>query len=319
MGRRTGLPPLMLGPVLLHRSATTQPYSELLRALKDELELQGRNVHVASTYNVAIGSDGERAIAKAIQQEFPDAVRLVCSRHLRENFGRYMTNKAGISEPIRKQILHQAFAAKSDEDLAEVQRVIQLLPLPTDVRDKLGNYYEEHVRSVRTQQIVDCHTLKLVPELWTNNNCESINHVLKSNIKWKPCKTVCEIISVIQSEVALQLRDLRRSLYGEGNYTLAPAWRNYQLSWNAWNHLTSEQQDVRFRAFLQRQKPPGNISKSKNGLVTMPNFSSIARKPGQRKRPRSQRVEVSTRAKRPRRHEDEEFEESTSDIFDMFD
>ena len=52
---------------------------------------------------------------------------------------------------------------------------------------------------------------------WTNNNCESINAVLKRQVDWWPQKLVNLILSLYQL-VQAQYKELERSLFGHGEY-----------------------------------------------------------------------------------------------------
>ena len=51
-------------------------------------------------------------------------------------------------------------------------------------------------------------------QMWTNNNCESINSVFKADFDWK---------SVMMHEMVSKVVDLRRATYGTGNYMMLPA------------------------------------------------------------------------------------------------
>ena len=55
---------------------------------------------------------------------------------------------------------------------------------------------------------------------WTNNNCESINHVLKQAIDWKS-KSLVELVSFLEDLVTGQHKELRSALLGSGEYRLA--------------------------------------------------------------------------------------------------
>jgi len=94
-------------------------------------------------------------------------------------------------------------------------------------------------------------------------------------------------------EVAsLQMTDLRRSLYCHGNYTLVEPFSRFQMPHTAWQVKTSEEKESLFDDFLAFT-PTGKCAKtvtSSDGVVTMPATPRIARKPGQRKRPRAERA-----------------------------
>jgi hypothetical protein len=55
--------------------------------------------------------------------------------------------------------------------------------------------------------------------LWTNNNCESVNHVLNATVSWKSLKLV-ELIHKLHNIVVAQYREVKRSFVGLGEYVL---------------------------------------------------------------------------------------------------
>ena len=62
---------------------------------------------------------------------------------------------------------------------------------------------------------------KGVPIDWKNNSCESMNHILKLSCNWKVQK-VTDLIKKIFRIIKLQYADMRRALYGMGNFQIAP-------------------------------------------------------------------------------------------------
>ena len=51
------------------------------------------------------------------------------------------------------------------------------------------------------------------------NNCKSLNHIMKLDARWKPGNTH-QIIELLHDIVSLRFRDFRGTLYGNGNYRL---------------------------------------------------------------------------------------------------
>ena len=54
-------------------------------------------------------------------------------------------------------------------------------------------------------------------KLWTNNNSESANHILKIDLDWKP-RSLCDLTQKIYETVEGQYGDIKRALYGEGKF-----------------------------------------------------------------------------------------------------
>ena len=59
-----------------------------------------------------------------------------------------------------------------------------------------------------------------IPINWKNNHCESINHILKLNLNWKPAK-IPDLIKMLEKEVSLQESLTPGALYGTGNFELS--------------------------------------------------------------------------------------------------
>ena len=73
--------------------------------------------------------------------------------------------------------------------------------------------------------------------LWTNNNCESINHVFKRAINWTP-KSIPELIKSLHNIVKVLFLDIKRSLYGTVNFELFSVYRKHPVSYQAWQSKT---------------------------------------------------------------------------------
>ena len=118
---------------------------------------------------------------------------------------------------------------------------------------------------------------------WTNNDCESMTHILKLDAKWTPAKKP-ELIEMLHQVTVVHFRDIRRALYGEGNYRLVKRLKKrYSISKESWRKLSESEKDEKFRKFLENKQKVGNVVKS-----TFSNFMAqkcgVARKPGQKKR-----------------------------------
>ena len=69
--------------------------------------------------------------------------------------------------------------------------------------------------------------------LFTNNNAESLNYVIKDSIKWTPCSP-SKLIEHLRENINIHYMDIKKSLYNSGNFkipgfkTIDPIiWQNY--------------------------------------------------------------------------------------------
>ena len=118
-----------------------------------------------------------------------------------------------------------------------------------------------------------------------------MNNQLKLGIEWRAKKTP-ELIEALYTEVKMQMLDVRRCLIGLGNYSLCPRYKKYYMSPHIWSTKSSEQKEELFRKFLTTKTtiPLPNDIKATNVEFSIPQVPSIARKPNQRKRPRTERA-----------------------------
>src|SRR5664279_982363 len=89
----------------------------------------------------------------------------------------------------------------------------ELAKAPADIRD----YCEKRVvRLLRENATVNRST-------WTNNNCESINHVLKQAVQWRP-NHIPDLIDKLRRLVD----DTDRALCGRGDFVLRPEYAHHR-------------------------------------------------------------------------------------------
>jgi hypothetical protein len=76
-----------------------------------------------------------------------------------------------------------------------------------------------------------------------------MNHVLKMAVDWKP-KATPELVDKIYDAVNLQFLDMKRALYGNGNYRIAPKFSAYVIPKLTWQQKSNEQKRMLFKNFL---------------------------------------------------------------------
>ncbi|CAG2208966.1 unnamed protein product [Mytilus edulis] len=109
--------------------------------------------------------------------------------------------------------------------------------------------------------------------LWTNNNCESMNHRFKIATDWKP-QILPELLTKIYDITKLHFIDLKRSLYGQGNYELSPLFQKHYTSPHIWGSKTAEEKDKLFKKLLSSKTFTNKMLTSTNGKLTIPNDTS---------------------------------------------
>lgn len=88
------------------------------------------------------------------------------------------------------------------------------------------------------------------------------------------------------------MRDLRRSLYGFGNYKLMANFSRFKISTTAWATKSSVGKQTLFQKFLKAKKVDNQrLECSKfDEDFQIPKTNKFAKKPNQRSRPRAERT-----------------------------
>ena len=146
----------------------------------------------------------------------------------------------------------------------------------------------EAVKMKLTKKITDNNDSFVLID-WKNNSCESMNHILKLSCNWKVQK-VTDLIEKFFRIVKLQYADMRRSLYGIGDFQIAPWMAKCKVNQINWATKSEEEKDKLFQKFLKGVPKKGQKMKSTDGRLEIPRTQKVARKPGQRKRVKSVRT-----------------------------
>jgi hypothetical protein len=73
--------PVLLGPVMLHKEAKQRVYTEFLKNLETEIQIESKE----TLPPIIICSDEESALENSIEAAFPAGTSLLCSIHLKKN------------------------------------------------------------------------------------------------------------------------------------------------------------------------------------------------------------------------------------------
>lgn len=288
--KESNLSPIFLGPMLLHWDADFKSFHAFFSHLQREL---AENIDCVE---IKIGSDQEKALIKALKLCFPSSIFMLCTNHIKTNIRRYLADKVGCNTKDRNYIIDCLFgengiAMKDEYTFAarnlELNDMLEKYPL-------FSKYYETQRSKIYDYICLPRQKLDddKVCGLWTNNNCESMNNILKLSIDWKPQK-LPDLVNKVTRVAQLQMLDLRRSLYGTGNYILKRKYKRYMVDRSSWMAKNDNEKAKLFQNFLYRKK---SLQKDKivarNGGYSVPfKTKGIAKKPGQRKRGKGERTQ----------------------------
>ena len=229
-----------------------------------------------------------------MQQSFPNAAFVTCHRHVTENAIHKLDSLISKRSTTRRAIYDALFG---DSGLAACPDVISFDAAVTRFRQnelaagpaEFADHCERHVLPMLRANVVAGRGR------WTNNNCESINHVLKQYTQWKP-QQVPELIGMLRELVSSQYIEADRAMCGLGDLMLTPQYAKHRTTADCWKQMTAGQRQKASDACFRQMPCPSSVST--DGNVQVPMTSCGGKKPHQRKR---QRAEKSTTVqKKPR-------------------
>ena len=152
---------------------------------------------------LVIGTDDEQALVKAITTIIPEATHVLCTRHLKENARQKLTDDA-IDMQDRNDTLRKMFGqdgiTNADDTISFDAKCDEFENFCSAISDPFLQYFnrklKKHLKSKVNEPVRDA----LISENWTNNNCESINYVLKQTVDWK-AKPLTEFVELVEEIV----------------------------------------------------------------------------------------------------------------------
>ena len=280
----TGDHPLFIGPSFIHGHSTKVVFSSFFTQLAHELK-------GSDTSGMTIGSDDEKALTSAIKGAFPQSYHVLCTRHLRENTSRKLS-ELGVSEHNKKDIVNSIFGHRgicaSDNELILEERVKHARKLVNEKIPIASTYIDKLVPQI-IESVVKPQQAGVITFDWTNNNSESLNHIIKQAVQWKS-QSVYDLVVKLYELVQGQYRDLENALIGQGNFRLSEEYKHYEISPALWSFKTKEEREQLFQDFLLDRKPNHKSGKyviSTDQQRVVMSSPLRGKKPGQRKRKRA--------------------------------
>jgi hypothetical protein len=283
--RRTAESPIFLGPIFVHGHSDVETYGTFFG------HLATRFIDCAQT-ELTLGSDDELAMRKCMSVFFPSASTVVCARHLRENVSRKLDSVIGAKTSMRAELFssvcdrsHGLMSCSdliSFDGMAKNIRANELARGPPEFRD----YCEKRLFPLLRANAA------IARQEWTNNNCESINHVLKQYTQWRH-QQLPDLLNKLRKPVVSQHLEADRALVGRGDFQLQPSHAKHRLTVEAWTSMSEAQR--RKASDLCFRLPSVPSSTSTDGQLTVPLTPGSGRKLHQRKRARNAKTTTVTK------------------------
>jgi len=150
----------------------------------------------------------------------------------------------------------------------------------------LERHFEDSILPLLRNNLVASEPpgLQLPSGPWTNNNCESINHILKQAIDWK-AQPLTDLVDTLHGVVKSQYSEVQRSLFGVGDFELCPEFKHFAMSVATWSQSSEKKRSCHYSRFLHTMTPvKAKVLASTGGERHFVAPSNGGKKPGQVKR-----------------------------------
>ena len=275
--------PLFLGPILIHGNSDWRTFASFFSAI---------DVALGETpSSPVIGSDEETAIRKAARFVFKNAKLMSCHRHLKANATSQLRDKVGTSLDVRGRLVSAMFGelglTKANTIAVFEVRHAEILQMIRDLAPGFEIYYSQRLYPVIQENLATTLSHPDVPLDWTNNNCESVNHILKMKTQWTP-QDIPTLINTLYDTVEATYIDVERAIMRRGEFRLDPVYRKFEVDPIIWCAKTNEQRERHTSKFLKTPKILKDVSTV--GDIHVLRGPSRGRKPSQKKRCRAART-----------------------------
>jgi len=245
---------------------------------------------------LTLGSDDELAMRQCMQAFFPRASHISCTRHLQQNVRRQLDERIGSRSELRRSLYNGVIGESgltSHIDVISFDEAVEchLSEKLPDVPTEFQEYFERRLHTLLRANV------QAGRSGWTNNNAESLNHVLKQYTQWKP-QQLPDLTDKLWQLVAGQFCEADRAIVGRGDFVLAASHTKHRLTVDVWAAMSDTRRDKASKACFQPPAPPS--STSTDGPLTVPLTPGAGKKPQQKRRRRAEKSVSKPKPKIPR-------------------
>ena len=247
--------PIFAGPMLLPGNSDLNTFRQFFQHPAWKLEDTTTTISWPVT-----GSDEKRAMCRAAEEAIPGAGRLSCTRHPQSNAQDYLRDKVGLANKERTNIIKTIFGPSSLAEADDVMMFDCRLQITKEICQEIAPNFIEHFekniapRLLNNLQVSSTVGLILPERSWTNNNAESLNHVIKHAFDWKQ-KSLPDMILRLEEVGNRQYREIKRSLLSLGNFYLSDSHTNFAVQRAIWSATELTKRERHVSRFLRHITP----------------------------------------------------------------
>ena len=247
---RSGSPPVLIGPTLIHYRKTFHTYlffASCLIGLRPALE----GVRV-------FGTDGERALADGFAHEFHYAIHLTCFNHFRKNIKQQLQDR-GLPTSAIIEIIDDVMGCQKGSVFCEGlidcesqdkfhQKLAALMSRWEEFDDQGGDGFykwfcerkaavikETMLRPVREDAGLGCP-----PQPFTTNASETTNFILKNKVDYKPSQLL-DFVDKLKQVIDDQEKEIEKAVIQRGKYKFKAEYKHLEIPESQWYKMTSQQ------------------------------------------------------------------------------
>jgi hypothetical protein len=256
----TGKHPFLLGPILVHQCKDFIAFNYFISTLI---------AHERKLKNVkAFGTDGDPALIEALSHNFPDALQLRCSIHLKRNIAEKLKSR-GISSSDIQEFLADIFGKQcgntfqegliDSKNAVDFHHRLKACKVLWEERDAIlddapsfFDYFNHHYATIISNTMLkDVRTaagLGSPPSKFTTNASESLNAVIKRKVDYS--ETQWSLFNDRMKELVFEQRDeVIRAISGRGEYRLCKGYEYLQILPQEWAKMTPDQRKRHIKKF----------------------------------------------------------------------
>ena len=242
---RSGSPPVLIGPTLVHYRKTFHTYlffATTLVGLRPDLE----GIR-------AFGTDGEKALADGFAHVFRYAIHLTCFNHFRRNLKQKL-QEDGFSTTAISEIVDDVMGCRKGSVFCEglvdsnnQEEFQQKLVMLKERWEKFGgerfyDWFCEHksaiVQETMLKQVREDAGLGCPPDAFTTNASETANFVLKNKVDYKRSQ-LSVFVEKLKQVIDDQEREVEKAVIQRGKYRFQAA--SLEVPEARWYKMTTQQ------------------------------------------------------------------------------
>lgn len=287
VNKTTSKSPTFFGPMFVHTEKNYDAYYSFFSTLM-KIEPQMMNV-------IAVGTDGEQAIVKALRAVFSDkTLHLRCFIHMKDNIRRKLTDLL-LPESTREVIVRDIFGTQQGTvyikgllDAADHSEFGQHLLSLKEKWDELEysvnphkdpQFYHwllknevEDMKSSMIASVRESAGLGSPPVAYTTNRNESMNNVAKAYADYRQSNWV-ELADNMFDLVNTQFKEVEKAVFCMGEYRFKAAYKSLEVENSKWFLMSSDQRQKHLRRVWGMQSTSFEAEAAAGGDTTLKSLS----------------------------------------------